>query len=311
MATQLIHNGNGQINIVLNDHDNRKITHHIKDDFANIESLQFIDDYFSPFIGLDTLKKIVKEIYAIRLINDKRKQCGLTENKQVLHMMFKGNPGTGKTTVARHLASLFYKMDLLSKGHFIEVERSELVGEYIGQTAQKTKQIVQKALGGVLFIDEAYSLARGGHKDFGREAIDSLVKYMEDYQNDFILILAGYPEEMEQFLRLNPGLASRLPFIIHFNDYSDTQLINIAKMIAHQREYDLSHDAIWKLKQHLEQKLKQYDSHFANGRYVRNIIENAIRLQAIRLLKKKTYTVNDLTLLIEDDICLNSINDYS
>src|SRR5699024_135677 len=160
----------------------------------------------------DHFKYMVKEIYANHLINKKRKEFDLKPNKQVLHMLFKGNPGTGKTTVARQLAKALYELEVLSKGQFVEVDSSELVGEYIGQTDQKTKKIVQKAMGGILFIDEAYSLARGGHKDFGREAIDSLVKYMEDYQNELIIILAGYSNEMDYFLQLNPGLKSRFPF---------------------------------------------------------------------------------------------------
>src|SRR5699024_3395129 len=159
----------------------------------------------------------------IHLVNQKRKEFGLKANKQVLHMLFKGNPGTGKTTVARRLATLLHELDVLSKGHFIEAERADLVGEYIGQTAQKTKKLIQKARGGVLFIDEAYSLARGGDKDFGREAIDCLVKYMEDYHDELIVILAGYPDEMDYFLQLNPGLTSRFPFIINFSNYSPDQ----------------------------------------------------------------------------------------
>lgn len=306
MATQLIHNEKGQINIVLNDNYKRTKIEDEQESLNTIQSLQFIDDHLSSFIGLTTLKKIVKEIYAIRLINEKRKQVGLQEQKQVLHMMFKGNPGTGKTTVARSLATLFYEMNILSKGHFIEVERSDLVGEYIGQTAQKTKNIVQKALGGILFIDEAYSLARGGHKDFGREAIDSLVKYMEDYQHEFILILAGYPHEMEQFLRLNPGLASRLPFMIDFNDYDVMQLINIAKILANKQQYEFSQGAIQKLTHHLKQKINEQQTHFANGRYVRNIVEDAIRSHAVRLLRKQQFSVNDLTILTKDDISFSS-----
>src|SRR5690625_3880907 len=139
-------------------------------------------------------------------------------------MLFKGNPGTGKTTVARKLAKMYFDMNILSKGHFIEAERADLVGEYIGQTAQKTRALIQKSMGGILFIDEAYSLARGGEKDFGKEAIDTLVKHMEDNHNDFVLILAGYPHEMERFLSLNPGLKSRFPFILDFQNYDVDQL---------------------------------------------------------------------------------------
>lgn len=301
LATQLIHNEKGQINIVLNDRQTEQ-TKQERNQLKNIKALKQIDKHFSSFIGLESFKTMIKEIYAIRLINNKRKKLGLIENKQVLHMLFKGNPGTGKTTVARTLASLLHEMNILTKGHFIEADRSDLVGEYIGQTAQKTKQMVQKSLGGVLFIDEAYSLARGGDKDFGREAIDSLVKYMEDYHNEFVLILAGYPNEMDHFLRLNPGLKSRFPFIIHFHDYNVQELIDIAKTIAKEREYKFSDSALWILKKHLQQKLNEIGSHFSNGRYVRNVVENAIRQQAIRLLYEETYTLNDLTMLSSEDI---------
>ncbi|GAB3796918.1 hypothetical protein GCM10028868_17440 [Virgibacillus kimchii] len=178
METQLKRNRNGQINIVLSEKNNEqpKTNHSL----YTIDNRPFshIDEAFSSFIGMKELKDKIKEIYATVLINEKREQFGLKAPKQVLHMLFKGNPGTGETTVARKLAKLYFDMGLLSKGHFIEAERADLVGEYIGQTAQKTRALIQKAMGGVLFIDEAYSLARGGEKDFGKESIDSLVKVM-------------------------------------------------------------------------------------------------------------------------------------
>src|SRR5699024_9845279 len=152
------------------------------------------------------------ETYATILINEKRKQIGLPCSTQVLHMLFQGNPGTGKTTVARKPAQMYFHMNILSTGHFIHAEPAYPVGEHTRQTAQKTRALIQKAIGGILFIDEAYSLARGGEKDFGKAAIDTLVKHMEDNHNDFVLILAGYPHEMERFLSLNPGLKSRFPF---------------------------------------------------------------------------------------------------
>src|SRR5699024_382225 len=151
---------------------------------------------------------------------------GMIRSKQVLHMLFKGNPGTGKTTVARKLARIYFDMGLLSKGHFIEAERADLVGEYIGQTAQKTRYIIRKAMGGILFVDEAYSRGRAGEKDFGKEAIDILVEHIEDQHNDFVLILACYPYEIERFLTLNPGLKSRFPLILDFADYDVDQLMD-------------------------------------------------------------------------------------
>ena len=159
-----------------------------------------------PMVGLDNVKLLIYEIFALLQISRMRADAGLSAGSHVYHMIFKGNPGTGKTTIARIVAKLFNKMGVLSKGHLIEVERADLVGEYIGHTAQKTRDLVRKALGGVLFVDEAYSLARGGEKDFGKEAIDTLVKSMEDYRNQFVLILAGYPLEIEHFMMTNPGL---------------------------------------------------------------------------------------------------------
>ena len=298
----MIHNDNGKINIILreqNKNSTKKQTPYI---LKNHQELKIIDHHFSSFVGLKHFKEIIKEIYATKVMNSKREQMGLSVNKQVLHMIFKGNPGTGKTTIARELGNVLYKLNILSKGHFIEAERADLVGEYIGQTAQKTRNLVQKALGGILFIDEAYSLARGGHKDFGRESIDTLVKQMEDHQNDFLLILAGYPEEMNRFLSLNPGLKSRFPFHIPFHDYSLDQLIEIAIQMASEREYELSDKAIWKLRSHLKEQITYNTSHFANARFVRNVIEKSIRMQAIRLLSVNNCTMKDLQELKAEDI---------
>src|SRR5690625_1159832 len=237
---------NGQINIVLHDQyvDAEK---EVSPDPFFTEPFRHIDRKFSSFIGLDHFKRTIKEIYAMKVINEKRIQQGLTCEKQVLHMLIKGNPGTGKTTVARKLAELYFEMNLLSKGHFIEAERADLVGEYIGQTAQKTRALIQKSLGGILFIDEAYSLARGGEKDFGKEAIDTLVAHMENHHQDFVLILAGYPYEMDNFLQLNPGLESRFPFQLDFPDFTVTQLSEIAEKMISEREYELTKEAAWKL----------------------------------------------------------------
>ncbi|MEH7109927.1 AAA family ATPase, partial [Bacillus sp. JJ1764] len=223
--------------------------------------------------------------------------------KQALHMMFKGNPGTGKTTVARLIGKLFQKMNVLSKGHLIEAERADLVGEYIGHTAQKTRDLVKKAQGGILFIDEAYSLGRGGEKDFGKEAIDTLVKHMEDKQHEFILILAGYSREMDYFLTLNPGLHSRFPLVIDFPDYNIDQLMEIGGKMLVEREYALSHEAEKKLKDHLNWvKAVLSPTSFSNGRYVRNVIEKSIRTQAMRLLMINTYDRHELMTIRSNDL---------
>lgn len=245
-----------------------------------------IQKELDQLIGLDHIKDLMYEIYALLQIASMRTEAGLHSGAQVYHMVFKGNPGTGKTTVARIVARMFQRMGVLSKGHLIEVERADLVGEYIGHTAQKTRDLVKKALGGVLFIDEAYSLARGGEKDFGKEAIDTLVKSMEDQKNQFILILAGYSDEMDYFLQCNPGLPSRFPIQMDFPDYSIDQLIQISEGMAKDRDYILMPQAILKLKQHLLKEKCQSEHLFSNARYVRNVIERSVRHQAVRLLSQ-------------------------
>ncbi|MCJ8012568.1 AAA family ATPase [Paenibacillus sp. KQZ6P-2] len=245
---------------------------------------QEIEKELDNLVGLESIKEFVFEIYALLQIAHMRQDAGLACGGQVYHMVFKGNPGTGKTTVARIIAKLFQKMGVLSKGHLIEVERADLVGEYIGHTAQKTRDLVKKALGGILFIDEAYSLARGGEKDFGKEAIDTLVKAMEDHKNQFVLILAGYSDEIDYFLQTNPGLPSRFPIQVEFPDYSVDQLIQISELMAKERDYILMPQAIMRLRQHLLQEKNESEHAFSNARYVRNTIEKSIRNQAVRLL---------------------------
>ncbi|AIW40333.1 MULTISPECIES: AAA family ATPase [Paenibacillus] len=247
---------------------------------------QEIQKELDHLVGLDNIKDLVFEVYAFLQIAHMRTDAGLLSNAHVYHMIFKGNPGTGKTTVARIIAKMLQKMGVLSKGHLIEVERADLVGEYIGHTAQKTRDLVKKSLGGVLFIDEAYSLARGGEKDFGKEAIDTLVKSMEDQKNQFILILAGYSGEMDFFLRTNPGLPSRFPIQLDFPDYTVDQLIQISEMMAKERDYILMPQSIIKMKEHLLNERNDSLHAFSNARYVRNVIEKAIRHQAVRLLNQ-------------------------
>lgn len=292
---------NGRINIILQELPNQSER---ENKFRYNKQFALIDDLFSSFVGIETIKKTVKQIYATVYINEKRKELGMISNPQVLHMLFSGNPGTGKTTVARKLAEVYFELGILSKGHFIEAERADLVGEYIGQTAQKTRELIEKAKGGILFVDEAYSLARGGKKDFGKEAIDTLVKHMEDDHDDFILILAGYPFEMRQFLSINPGLESRFPFILDFPDYSLDELMEIANRMVLAREYRLSKEAEMKIRNYLYTELGKKHGNFSNARTVRNLIEDAIRKQAYRLVSTESYDPEQLLELTAEDIPL-------
>jgi len=300
-----------RINVVLTN-DRNKNYYSLSDSFSKLRSedhgamphdrfFQIIKE-LDHLVGMKEVKDLIYEIYALLYINQCRRKRGLKADSQVLHMVFRGNPGTGKTTVARIVGRLFKEMGVLSKGHLVEVERADLVGEYIGHTAQKTREQIRKALGGILFIDEAYSLARGGEKDFGREAIDTLVKGLEDYKTDFVLILAGYSNEMDEFLNSNPGLPSRFPIQVSFPDYRLDELMQIAEMMLEQREYQLSSYARQKLRKHLQSQMHHPHRRFSNARHVRNIIEKSIRYQAVRLIQKTNPSKEDLITIGSDDL---------
>jgi stage V sporulation protein K len=251
-------------------------------------------------VGLEEVKQLVYEIKAFIEIQQRRRQEGLATEPLTLHMVFRGNPGTGKTTVARILGTLFKELGVLSKGHLVEVERADLVGEYIGHTAQKTREQIKRSLGGILFVDEAYSLARGGDKDFGKESIDCLVKAMEDHRGDLVLILAGYREEMDYFLQTNPGLRSRFPIKIDFPDYSLNELLEIAQVFLAQRDYYLSPGAREELLRQLQ--VTHNFRHSGNARLVRNIIERAIRRQAVRLAGQSSLSRDQLMAIERVDL---------
>lgn len=259
-------------------------------------------------IGLREVKKAIAEVCAFSLIQNKRNQQQLKAEPTALHMVFKGNPGTGKTTVARILGRIFYDIGVLSKGHMIEVDRADLVGEYIGHTAQKTKEMLRKAIGGIIFIDEAYSLARGGEKDFGQEAISTIVKSMEDHRDDLVVVLAGYFNEMDSFIRSNPGLRSRFPIQVEFNDYNSDELFQIALQMYEQRDYELSSRGRWGLKSGLDEFIKSRHPHSGNARYVRNLVEKSIRLQALRLVDKQSPSRKELMSIDEFDLAFLDIN---
>lgn len=271
------------------------------DEKTRLKNTQEILGELNQLVGLSSVKKLVTEIQAFVEIQKLRQKEKLVYEPMVLHMIFKGNPGTGKTTVARIIGRLFKEIGVLPKGHLIEVERADLVGEYIGHTASKTREQIKKALGGILFIDEAYSLARGGEKDFGKEAIDSMVASMENNKDNLIIILAGYQEEMDYFLEINPGLRSRFPIHITFPDYSIDELMNIADLMLGQRQYNLAPLAREELVKILANQTRSHE-HSGNARLVRNLIERSMRYQAVRLVSNKKISREDLMTINREDL---------
>ncbi len=304
MREAYTYTGDSRINIVFNQkrQENENVPPFAAEKKISHAPLEGLEGKLNRLVGLDKVKRMVRELYAWLYVNNRRKDMMMKVEKQTFHMLFKGNPGTGKTTVARLLGELFREMDILPSGHLIEAERADLVGEYIGQTAQKTRELVKKALGGILFIDEAYSLSRGGEKDFGREAVDTLVKQMEDHGGEFILILAGYPEEMDQFLIMNPGLPSRFPIMLSFPDFTGDELLEIAERMVKMRDYRMTAEAKKLLVRHLRRRALDHDDHFSNGRYVRNLIEKAIRRQAVRLVRENMFDRESLMTIRACDV---------
>ena len=260
-----------------------------------------LESELSKIIGLDEVKDYIRSLSARLRIQNERKKLGLaTDSTQSLHMIFKGNPGTGKTMVARTIAQVLYNIGVINTNKLVETDRAGLVAGYVGQTAIKTREKVMEAMDGVLFIDEAYSLSQGGPNDFGREAIDTLVKLMDDYRDRIVVILAGYSEDMDQFLSVNPGLKSRFPNIIEFPDYTAEQLMQISELFFKEKGYELSQKAKVKLEAILSEARK--DAQFGNGRYVRNVFEKAVNNQALRLSNDANLTKEQLITITDEDI---------
>ena len=252
-------------------------------------------------IGLDNVKSYIRSLQAHVLINQRRRQQGLKTTEISKHMIFTGNPGTGKTTIARLFARYMKAIGALSQGQLVEVTRADLVAKYVGQTAPLTMSVIRSALGGVLFIDEAYSLYRGRDDSFGLEAIDTLVKAMEDNRDDLIVILAGYKKEMAAFLEANSGLKSRFPNIIEFPDYTGEQLMAIADQIAKGKGYRIDDSVKAPLTAWFDQKQAESAATAGNGRLARNTIEEAILKQSERLLKEENA---DMDLLKKEDFSI-------
>lgn len=265
------------------------------------ESIEDLKKELAGYIGLEEVKKEVETLINLVTIQKLRKENGLPTNDLSLHMVFSGNPGTGKTMIARLMARIYKSLGILSKGQLVEVDRSGLVAGYVGQTAIKTSEVIEKALGGVLFIDEAYALTNRGGNDYGQEAVDTLLKAMEDHRDDLIVIVAGYIELMQEFVKSNPGLESRFNRFLHFPDYSIDEMMAIFDMRCNQGSYTLAEDAKPILRDLL--KLKSMDvKGFGNARGVRNLFERTVTAQANRLSTDPDITKEDLMLLTADDI---------
>lgn len=258
-------------------------------------------DEMNSLVGLEKIKNLIKEYIAFIKVQKLRENYNLKSSPVVMHMIFKGNPGTGKTTMARIIGKIFKEIGFLKDGEVIEAERADLVGEYIGHTAQKTKKIIEKALDGVLFIDEAYSLARGGEKDFGKEAIDTMVKAMEDHKDNLIIILAGYRKEMDLFLKSNPGLASRFAIQMDFPDYTIDQLVKIAELMYGEREYILDKTSKHYIYRSLT-NLKNKEIINGNARTVRNLVERSIRHHAKRIINNNNINKRNLMYITKEDL---------
>ncbi|QKS71354.1 AAA family ATPase [Paenalkalicoccus suaedae] len=254
----------------------------------------------ATFVGLADMKRYLERLYASLQIDKERTNAKLPALTKARHMMFIGNPGTGKTSVARELATIFYKIGYIKENKLIEVSRSDLVGEYVGHTAQRMKQCVTQALGGILFIDEAYALSRGGEKDFGREAVDTLVKLMEDYKDELIVILAGYPVEMGQLLQTNAGLTSRIGEIIPFDDFTNKELYQI--FMSRLDQASLVGENIESVFMRELAILHSKDNSIPNGRFIRSLFDHVVRAQSVRLLREENRTTRDLTRILPQDM---------
>lgn len=250
--------------------------------------------------GLESVKQDIQNLVNIIKVQKLREARGMKQPTISLHMVFSGNPGTGKTTVARLLANIYKGLGVLPSGHLVEVDRSNLVVGYVGQTATKTAQVIDDAIGGILFIDEAYTLSTNkGENDFGQEAIDTLLKAMEDHREDLIVIVAGYPDLMEEFLNSNPGLRSRFNKYIFFADYTPEELIEILASMCEKQEYKMTEEARSFAMEYFKKQVSNHSENFANAREVRNFMERAIAHQASRIVHFGEDVKDDVLITFE------------
>lgn len=276
-----------QNQIFLQDEDNRSLEELISD--------------LNELVGLESVKNHINDLIAFHTVQALRNKYGLHSQKTTMHLAFTGNPGTGKTTVARIIGRIYKHIGLLSKGHFIEVSRTDLIAGYQGQTALKVKKVIDESKGGVLFIDEAYSITENNHSDsYGRECLTELTKALEDYRNDLVVIVAGYTEPMIHFFESNPGLQSRFNTFIEFHDYTVNQLLEMFIKLCDKNDYILSDNILHFLYDVILEKTK--NKNFENGRFVRNFYDDIITNHARRVVKINNPTKEELSIITYDDI---------
>ncbi|MBR2125028.1 MAG: AAA family ATPase [Acetobacter sp.] len=296
-----IYYGNRKIRDICEHREEDTLTENEPDDVATLDDLLA---RLNNLVGLAKVKEEVERLIAFQKVQMLRKERHLKADNSTMHMAFMGNPGTGKTTVARIVGRIYKKLGLLSKGHFLEVSRTDLIAGYQGQTALKVHDVIKKAKGGVLFIDEAYSITENDNSDsYGRECLTVLTKLLEDYRKDLVVIVAGYTEPMQRFFKSNPGLKSRFNSFIEFEDYNKAELKEILQNMCQENDYILEQSAIKKINEILEVTLKEEKKEdFSNGRFVRNLYESLIMNHARRVARIQEPDIQVLQTIMSEDV---------
>ena len=282
----------------------------LKEDFQASGVADILAELDNSLIGLTPVKTRIKETASLLLVDKAREKLGLVNESPTLHMSFSGNPGTGKTTVALKMANLLFRLGYVRKGHLVTVTRDDLVGQYIGHTAPKTKEVLKKAMGGVLFIDEAYYLYRPeNERDYGQEAIEILLQVMENNRDDLVVILAGYKDKMDKFFESNPGFRSRIAHHIDFPDYSNNELLEIAEVMVASMNYQFNEESKKAMAEYI--KIRKKQPHFANARSIRNAIDRARLRQANRVFNSSEGPIGASFLSQIEDIDIRQSRVFS
>ena len=282
----------------------------LKEDFQASGVSDILAELDNSLIGLTPVKTRIKETASLLLVDKAREKLGLVNESPTLHMSFSGNPGTGKTTVALKMANLLFRLGYVRKGHLVTVTRDDLVGQYIGHTAPKTKEVLKKAMGGVLFIDEAYYLYRPeNERDYGQEAIEILLQVMENNRDDLVVILAGYKDKMDKFFESNPGFRSRIAHHIDFPDYSNNELLEIAEVMVASMNYKFNEESKKAMAEYI--KIRKKQPHFANARSIRNAIDRARLRQANRVFNNSEGPIGASFLSQIEDIDIRQSRVFS